>query len=50
MCEETGGCLISWDGEDTSKHKTLSSRVNDLMAYVHKKVRRFMLRLSILSI
>ncbi|CAM9342656.1 unnamed protein product [Ascophyllum nodosum] len=37
MCEETGGCLISWDGEDTSKHKTLSSRVNDLMAYVHKK-------------
>lgn len=39
MCEETGGYLTSWDGEDTSKHKTLVSHVNDIRIQVQKKVR-----------
>lgn len=39
MCEETGGCLATWDAEDGPKHKTLASHVNDLLGNVHKKVK-----------
>ncbi|CAB1109895.1 unnamed protein product [Ectocarpus sp. CCAP 1310/34] len=37
VCEETGGCLATWDAEDGPKHKTLASHVNDLLGNVHKK-------------
>lgn len=30
---------MTWDGEDTSKHKTLANHVNDLMGFIHKKVK-----------
>lgn len=40
-CEETGGCLKTWDGEeeDTIKRKTLAWHVNVLMLSIQKKVR-----------
>lgn len=38
MCEETGGYLTSWDGEDTARHKTLVSHVDDISIHVQKKV------------